>query len=165
MMNIMKTHRVNYIRELVKQYISDARKDRREELFLHLNAVSYFSMILARRSNLSEELAAIAGLLHDIYTVCYDASENHALLSSKMTEEILIGSGMFIPSEISLISNAIANHSNKNRKDAPYDEILKNADCLELFFRNPENSVNRNEERIQRILDTMNAIRCNGEEK
>lgn len=74
--------------------------------------------MLAMKRNENVELAAIAGLLHDIYS-------------------LLCSIGSFARDEIDKISQAIYNHSDKDDTGALFDEILKDADVLQHFLYNP----------------------------
>ncbi|MEQ3306976.1 HD domain-containing protein [Fusobacterium varium] len=81
---------------------------------MHLYGVAQLSVILAKKRNLNQEIAIMAGMLHDIYTYKFEYSK-----------------------EIDIICTAIHNHSNKERIDSEYDELLKDADVFQHCIYNP----------------------------
>lgn len=66
-------------------------------------------------------------------------------------EKILTEAGCFTAEEIELICHAIRNHSDKERVDAEFDEILKDADEMQHWLRNPMEDYCFLKERAQRI--------------
>ena len=50
---------------------------------------------------------------------------------------LLTETGEFTEEEIEMVTNAVYNHSDKGRVDTPFDEVLKDADALQHFLRNP----------------------------
>lgn len=106
--------------------------------FVHLYGVSLTATWLAARRGLDAELAAVAGLLHDLTNYTAGESPNHAERSAEAATRLLEGLDLFAPAEVSAIARAIARHSNKEPVDAPMDELLKDADVLHHWLCDPE---------------------------
>ena len=45
--------------------------------YIHLYGVAQLSVILAKKRNLNQEIAIMAGMLHDIYTYKFEYSKDH----------------------------------------------------------------------------------------
>lgn len=126
----------------VQKYVDGMIRDIDDETerkcaYTHLYGVSQACSILAMKRNENVELAAIAGLLHDIYTYKMHDSAEHAHKGSVMVKSVLASLGAFSEEEINKISQAIYNHSDKGNKDAPFDEVLKDADVMQHCLYNP----------------------------
>jgi HD superfamily phosphodiesterase len=106
--------------------------------FVHLYGVSATAALLARVRGLDEELAAAAGMLHDL--ISYEAGEplDHAPRGAVQAKEILEQMKAFTADEISCIASAIAHHSEKALSHGPYEELLKDADVLQHDLYNPQ---------------------------
>ena len=66
-------------------------------------------------------------------------------------EEILTDAGCFTAEEIGLICHAIEKHSDKEQTDAEFDEILKDADEMQHWLRNPMEEYGFRKDRTQRL--------------
>ncbi|MBN1891831.1 MAG: HD domain-containing protein, partial [Clostridiales bacterium] len=98
------------------------------------------------------ELAAIAGMLHDIYTFTAMDSKGHARKGAVMAREILTSMGIFVEDEIEMICGAIHNHGGKESKHSPFDEVLIDADVLQHCFYDPQLGVfEREKERFEAL--------------
>ena len=109
--------------------------------FIHLYGVSGVCVILAKKRGLDVELAAVTGMLHDIWSYKTGDSTDHARLGALEAERILREIGSFTDAEIALISDAILRHSSKNQVDGPLAELLKHADVLQHYLCNPGHPV------------------------
>ena len=105
--------------------------------FVHLYGVSLTATWLAERRGLHPELAATAGMLHDLATYATRESADHAAASARLAAGLLARLGTFSRTEIDLISGAIARHSDKASVDGPMDELLKDADVLQHWLYDP----------------------------
>lgn len=89
-----------------------------------------YILVLEKNININKEIIYACGLLHDIgrwkeYTKGID----HALASKELAIEILKDCS-FNEKEITLISDAIANHRNKNNHNSPLSELIYKSDKL-----------------------------------
>lgn len=122
----------------------------------HMFAVSNFAAMLALKRSLQPETAAIIGLLHDIHTLLTGDSTNHAALGSNQAEQILTQLQAFTLQEISIICNAIKNHSSKATIHDEYSELIKDADVLAHYFYNTSLPVPSHETaRLQSLLQEL----------
>ena len=114
-------------------------------VYWHLFEVSQISSLLALNRGENAELAAIAGLLHDIaklqgfdlkpYNAQHgDSSEKHPAESADIALKMLVELGITSAEENEIICNSIKKHGDKDNIDTPFDEILKDAD---IFTRGP----------------------------
>ena len=85
----------------------------------------------------------------------YDEEENHAEKSALCAREILRKIPEFSISEIDLICEAIFQHSNKKETGTFFDEILKDADEMQHYFRNPMEDYFFQKERTQNLIKEL----------
>ena len=105
--------------------------------YVHLYSVSQTCALLAKKRKQNVELAAIAGLLHDIYAYQTGSRKDHAHQGAAAARKILQELNLFSEEEIDMISHAIYRHSDKDVIDTPFDEVLKDADALQHFLIMP----------------------------
>lgn len=119
----------------------------------HLYGVSMASVILAKKRGLNSELAAMAGMLHDIYTYKTMISDEHAHKGAYLAKEILNELNIATDEEIQIICSAIYNHSDKDTIDSDFDELLKDADVLQHCMYNPTFEILQHEKsRYEKIM-------------
>ena len=94
-------------------------------------------------------------MLHDYAKYVYDEEENHAEKSSKCAKEILSKILEFSNEEVNQICKAIFLHSNKSEIDEAFDEILKDADEMQHYFRNPMEDYFYQKERTQKLFKEL----------
>ena len=123
--------------------------------YVHLygvgQAAAFLSMKRGYDRNMAE-VAEVAGMLHDCAKYIYDEEENHAEKSAICAKKILSKIPEFSSEEIYQVYNAIFSHSNKEETGNFFDEILKDADEMQHFFRNPMEDFYFQKERTQRLL-------------
>ena len=105
--------------------------------YVHLYSVSQTCALLAMKRQQNAELAAIAGLLHDIYAYQTGSRNDHAHQGAVAAGKILRELNQFSEEEIDMVSQAIYRHSDKDAVDSPFDEVLKDADALQHFLIMP----------------------------
>ena len=105
--------------------------------YVHLYSVSQACALLAKKRRQNVELAAIAGLLHDIYAYQTGSRADHAHQGASLAKKILQELKLFSEEEIDMVSGAIYRHSDKDAVDSPFDEVLKDADVLQHFLIMP----------------------------
>lgn len=98
------------------------------------------------------ELAEIAGMLHDYVKYSEGVEEEHAEKSGLVAGEILREIGRFTETEVEMICEAISKHSYKKQTDTEFDEILKDADEMQHWLRNPAEEYFFNKERVQKLI-------------
>lgn len=102
----------------------------RRKFYVHLYGVSECAAFLAKKRGLNAELAAVAGMLHDISAATAGNYDDHCNLSAEQGQEILQKLGMFTEAEMKVVHQAIVNHDFRGQIDSPFDEVLKDADIL-----------------------------------
>ena len=105
--------------------------------YVHLYSVSQTCTLLAMKRGQNVELAAIAGLLHDIHAYQTGNRKDHAHQGALAAKKILQELNLFSEEEIDMVSQAIWHHSDKDTVDSPFDEVLKDADALQHFLIMP----------------------------
>lgn len=97
----------------------------------HLYGTAELCAQLARSRGENEELAFIAGLLHDIVFYLSGSPVNHARRSAAWAEQQLRQMGCFTEAEIRAVHGAIYLHSHKDMVHGPLAELLKEADTAQ----------------------------------
>lgn len=145
----------NYLDEMLKG-LEDRETARNG--YVHLYGVGQAAAMLALKRGYSRavaELAVIAGMLHDWCKYERDVDEDHAHESAADAQAILEKAGCFNPEEIEMIVQAIYKHSDKHVVDSDFDEILKDADVLQHYLRNPMEDFWLTKKRIGAILQEL----------
>lgn len=126
--------------------------------YVHLYGVGQACALLALRRGHDRayaELAEIAGMLHD-YTKYLDGEEaGHAQKSSLEAERVMEMTNAFSRQEIDMVCTAIRRHSNKAQIDGEMDEILKDADELQHWLRNPLEDYFFEKARIPKLIEEL----------
>jgi uncharacterized protein len=108
--------------------------------FVHLYGVSAVCVLLALKRGLDPELAALAGMLHDIWTYqtgILDEHHLHGRRSAEVAAPLLRDLGLG-EEAIAAVGEAMAPHSDKAAvDDIPLAELLKDADTLQHYLYNP----------------------------
>jgi hypothetical protein len=149
--------RMDLVRERVDQILSSMKnQSERQEAMIHLYGVSSCCSLLALRRGLNSEIAAISGLLHDIYAYRVGSYDWHSQNGADMVRVILRRMDCFDEVEQQMIQSAIFHHANKDIVHDAYDEVLKDADILQPLLLNGEATVNNNvQPRLKRIVKEL----------
>ena len=131
-------NRIEKVREIVDEMLLNMADDRaRRCAYLHLYGVSQACALLALKRKENEELAVVAGMLHDIYSYTKMDLEDHAHKGAEMARSILDSLDIFDEEEKKMICTAIYNHSDKAIVQGALDEVLKDADVMQHVLYNP----------------------------
>ena len=154
---------VSRIRELQKQVhkvlerIED--EDKRAKAVAHLHGVALAATMLAMKRGQDAELAAMAGLLHDLYAYKSGSYDDHARLGAEYAEKLLSKLQITAPEETEIICSAIRHHGSKAVVDSPMDEILKDADVIDHSLTDPTKEVKEHEkERYAKLCTELGLI-------
>lgn len=133
--------RIDTVRQILDEKLNAIEdEENRRCAYVHLYGVGQAAAMLALKRGMGRkvaELAEIAGMLHDYTSYLVEESEDHAHKSAPYAKALLEQTGDFTEEEIEMVTSAVYNHSDKGRVDAPLDEVLKDADALQHFLRNP----------------------------
>lgn len=139
-------NRIEQVRACVdKVLIEMTDSAARRGAYIHLYGVSQACSMLALRRNENVELATIAGMLHDIYSYATMDTYEHAHKGATMARDILSSLEIFTNEEITMICNAIYNHSSKEAAHPSFDEVLIDADVLQHGLYHPLSEVMEHE--------------------
>ncbi|WP_018758026.1 CHAP domain-containing protein [Paenibacillus terrigena] len=108
----------------------------RQEACVHLYGVSTFASMLAKKRGQNQELAAIIGLLHDYYFYKTGINEFPGPNSADTVRPLLREMNIFTKEELTTILKAIFHQGDRSRVQGPYEEIVKDAYVLQLYFQN-----------------------------
>ena len=138
---------LSYLFEDIKNLSDEDRDLPMRWSVMHMFSSSQLGALVALKKNLNPELLGIIAALHDIGAIKTKRRENHARNASKYVYEIIElynstwrGNLPIInKSEISIIHDAIINHSDKGIKsEDPYIEAMKDVDSLDRYLHGIE---------------------------
>jgi len=105
--------------------------------YIHLYGVAQFSALIALKRGENDELAVMAGMLHDIYSYAEMDTVNHARKGATLAKEILTSLRLTNDDETKMICDAIYTHSDKETVHSDFNEVLKDADVFQHCLYNP----------------------------
>lgn len=145
-----------YVHEVLKCVDGNQK---RAAAVAHLHGVSLAAVMIAKKRGEDPELAAMAGLLHDLYAYKSGSYEDHAKLGAVLAEKVLKELGITTKEETDRICAAIAHHDSKDRTDAPLDEVLKDADVIHHSLGDPTKEIKAHEaERYEKLCGEFGFI-------
>ncbi len=140
--------RLKELRAYVDKKINELEdEDKRISATAHLYGVSLAAQMLAKKRGLDPELAAMAGMLHDMHAYMSGSYEDHAHLGAELGRGILEKLELTTPEETEIICSAIYHHDDKALLDSPMDELLKDADVLDHCFKDASKPVKEKEQK------------------
>ena len=104
-----------------------------EEDVYHIMGTIHLATLLADRRGIDREVATAAMLLHDIGRVVTGRVDGHAEAGAELARELLAEVG-FTPAETDEICQAIATHVRKAETGTPLEELVRDADVLEVYL-------------------------------
>lgn len=138
--------RVKEIRAYVNNKIMNMENESKIPAALeHLYGVSLSATILAKMRGEDPELAAIAGMFHDIAAYMNGSYNDHAHKGSDMARTMLEEIGLTTAQENDIICSAIYHHDDKLDVDSAFDELLKDADVIDHSLTDPSKDVKEKE--------------------
>ena len=121
--------------------------DKRISAIAHLYGVSLAAQVLAKKRGLDPELAAMAGMLHDMYAYKTSSYDDHAHLGADYARKVLGKLELTSLEETDIICSAIYHHDDKASIDGPMDELLKDADVFDHCFKDTSKPVKEKEQK------------------
>lgn len=131
-----------YIHKVLKG-MDDNQK--RAAAVAHLHGVSLAAVMIAKKRGENAELAAMAGLLHDLYAYKSGSYDDHAHKGAEYARKVLDELGITSADETDIICSAIWHHDSKAEVDSPMDEILKDADVIHHSLGDPTKEIKPHE--------------------
>ena len=119
---------------------------KRANAIAHLHGVSLAAVMIAKKRGENAELAAMAGLLHDLYAYKSGSYDDHAHKGAEYARKVLEELGITSEEETQIICSAIWHHDTKDQIDSAMDEVLKDADVLHHSLGDPTKDVKAHEQ-------------------
>lgn len=132
----------------------------RRRAVAHLYGVAQACALLALRRGVSPELAATAGMLHDVASYVTGDARDHARRGADMARGILAATGAYTDAEIDAVCAAIERHSDKGGSYAPLDEVLIDADVMQHVLHDPSREAAAHEAPRWARLTRELGLRC-----
>lgn len=133
--------------------------DKRAGAVAHLHGVALAAAMIAKKRGENAELAAMSGLLHDIYAYKSGSYEDHAHKGADLAREILEEMGIVTEEEMEIICSAIFHHDSKADVDSPMDEVLKDADVIHHSLGDPTKEIKAKEiARFEKLTEEFGFI-------
>lgn len=155
--------RIDHVRKHLDAMLKNcADKEVSRNGYVHLYGVGQACALIALYRGHDRnyaELAEVAGMLHDYAKYKDNVEENHAEKSSVEARQVLLNTNQFTAEEIDIICQAICRHSNKKQVDTEFDEILKDADEMQHWLRNPAEEYFFRKERAQKIVEEFGLLK------
>lgn len=138
---------LSYLFEDMKNLSDEDRDLPMKWSIMHMYSSSQLGVLVALKRGLNPELLGIIAALHDIGAIKTKRRENHAKNASKYVYEIIElynstwrgNLSVINESEISIIHEAVINHSDKGIKsEDPYIEAMKDVDSLDRYLHGIE---------------------------
>ena len=121
--------------EQVKDIERDVQLDHEHD---HIREAVANAKLLASKRKMDPELSAVVAALQNIGRMVTGKSEGHAEAGYLPAKQLLARLGCFADKEIEQIAVAVRNHSRKAEKDAPLDELAKDADIYARYLQGQE---------------------------
>ena len=138
------------VHKILKDNMDDNQK--RAAAIAHLHGVSLAAVMIAKKRGDNLELAAMAGLLHDLYAYKSGSYDDHAHKGAVYAGEVLKDLGITSKEETDIVCSAIWHHDSKAEIDSPMDEVLKDADVIHHSLGDPTKEVKEHEkERYEKL--------------
>lgn len=116
-------------------------EDKRTSAIVHLNGVALAATMLAKKRGFDPEVAAMAGVLHDLHAYKTGSYDEHEHKGAELAREILEELELTSPEETDMICSAIYHHGDKLVVDGEFDELLKDADVISHTLNDPTKDI------------------------
>lgn len=119
--------------------------------YVHLYGVGMAAALIAYRRGFDPELAEMAGILHDYISYQGMDGPNHAHECEPYVRALLNKMAITSEEETELICRAVYHHSEKAETHSEFDEIIKDADVMQHWLRNPKEPLWYEKERVKKL--------------
>ena len=136
--------RIKELQKLVIKVLKDHCEDPAKAM-AHLHGVSLAAVMIAKKRGENPELAAMAGLLHDLWAYKSGSYDDHAHLGADYSRKVLEKLSITTPEETDAICSAIYHHDDKRQIHSSFDEILKDADVIDHCLTDPTKEIKEKE--------------------
>ena len=134
-------------------------QNKRAGAIAHLHGVSLAAVMIAKKRGENAELAAMAGLLHDVNAYKSGSYEDHAHKGADLARDILTEMDIVTKEEMDAICSAVYHHDSKADVDSAMDEVLKDADVIHHSLGDPTKEVKTKEKpRFEKLCEEFGFI-------
>lgn len=149
--------RIDTLRKYVDEMLLQNNNDNERRCgYVHLYGVGMAAALIALKRGFDPELAEMAGILHDYISYRGFDTADHAHQCEPVVRDLLNKIAITTAEETDIICSAVYNHSDKDRIDSDFDEIIKDADTMQHWLRNPKEPLFREFIRVQKLCDEFN---------
>jgi len=129
-------------------------EDKRTSAIVHLNGVALAATMLAKKRGFDPEVAAMAGVLHDLHAYKTGSYDEHEHKGAELAREILEELELTSPEETDIICSAIYHHGDKLVVDGEFDELIKDADVISHTLNDSTKDIKDKEKaRFEKLCD------------
>lgn len=129
--------RLKELRKTVNARLEKMDPDTRSSATVHLYGTSLAAVMIAKKRGEDPELAAMAAMLHDLAAYESGSYDDHAHRGADLARTILDELNLTTEEETDRICSAIWHHDDKAVVDAPFDEVMKDADVIHHTMNDP----------------------------
>ena len=134
-------------------------EDKRTSAIVHLNGVALAATMLAMKRGFDPEVAAMAGVLHDLHAYKTGSYDEHEHKGAELARDILEELELTSPEETDMICSAIYHHGDKLVVDSEFDELLKDADVISHTLNDPTKDIKDKEKgRFEKLCDEFGML-------
>lgn len=119
--------------------------------YVHLYGVGMAAALLAYKRGFDPELAEMAGILHDYISYQGLDGPDHAHRCEPVVRALLEELAITSEEETEMICSAVYHHSDKAETHSAFDEIIKDADVMQHWLRNPKEPIWYHTDRVERL--------------
>lgn len=156
-MELRENQRLHSVRVLVQELVAAIDSElQRQEACVSLNGVASFASMLAKKRGQNQELAAIIGLLHNYYFYRTGISLFPGPNSAESVRPLIRDMNIFTKEEQITILKAIFYHDDRGKVHGPYEEIVKDAYVLQMYFQNTKRCLSlQDASRLRNVLHEL----------
>lgn len=133
--------RLKDLRNVVNARLQKLDPDKEISAVSHLYGTSLAAVMIAKKRGEDPELAAMAAMLHDLAAYESGSYDDHAHRGADLARTILDELNLTTKEETDKICSAIYHHDDKGVVDAPFDEVMKDADVIHHTLNDPNKPV------------------------
>jgi len=148
--------RIDVLRKHVDEMLlQNSNVNERRCGYVHLYGVGMAAALIALKRGFDPELAEMAGILHDYISYQGFDTADHAHQCEPVARDLLNEIAITTSEETDIICSAVYNHSDKDKIDSDFDEIIKDADSMQHWLRNPKEPLSREFNRVQKLCEEL----------
>ena len=99
---------------------------------IHIVSCAKIGYMMGQERGLDPVLAACTCACHDYGRIVNGKQKDHAEAGYLPVQKFLRGTGLFTETEISMMAEAVKNHSRKDEIGTPLEELVKDADVVDF---------------------------------